>query len=298
LRGSGSYLLPLFHAVRKEMNMSVSLVKPRPREETKSSIHFSYSQLGTFLLCPMKYAHHYVWATPWEIKPIALVCGKAIHKAAQVFYTDLKETGDRAPVEKVIGVFELVLEQETSNTEVEFTFKKGETLQSVREQGIELLKLFHAEVKPQKIVAVEFPFSVKVPDIMSGTGNLPVELVGYFDLVESDEQGTYLVVELKTSSQRFSSLKLECDLQATVYSYAMARMKVATSQNSSLVRYDVLLKTKKLAFERYFVTRTQDDYKRLVHLINHVLKAIENRIFYRQTGWQCGDCQFKKACFS
>jgi CRISPR/Cas system-associated exonuclease Cas4 (RecB family) len=106
------------------------------------------------------------------------------------------------------------------------------------------------------------------------------------------------VVELKTSAQRFSSLRLEYDLQATVYSYAMAKMKVSTSENSTLIRYDVLLKQKKPAFERYFVTRNSDDHRRLVHLINHVLKAIENRIFYRQTGWQCGDCQFKKECFS
>ena len=123
-------------------------------------------------------------------------------------------------------------------------------------------------------------------------------LVGYFDLVERDEQGTYLIAELKTSGQRFSSLRLEYDLQATTYSYAMTKMKVATSENSCLVRYDVLLKTKKPAFEHYFVTRTEADHKRLIHLINMVLKAIENRIFYRNSDWPCADCQFKKACFA
>jgi hypothetical protein len=40
------------------------------------------------------------------------------------------------------------------------------------------------------------------------------------------------------------------------------------------------------------------DHQRLLHLINHVLRAIELRVFYRNTGWQCGDCQFKKTCFS
>ena len=162
----------------------------------------------------------------------------------------------------------------------------------------ELLKLYYAEVNPQKIMAVEFPFKVKVPDIINGNGNLPVDLVGYFDLIESDSQKTYVVVELKTSAQRFSSLRLEYDLQATVYSYAMAKLKVATSEHSTLVRYDALLKTKKPAFERYYVTRTEADHQRLIHLVNHVLMAIEHKIFYRQTGWQCGDCQFKKACFS
>jgi len=246
----------------------------------------------------MKYAHNYVWGTPYETKPVALPFGKAIHKAAEAYYRNLKETGEIIPVDEVIATFEFAFMEETGKTDIELTFKNGENLESLRDQGIELLKLFHAEIKPQKIVAVEFPFSVKVPDIINGNGDLPIKLEGYFDLIESDSDGAYAVVELKTSAQRFSSLRLEYDNQATSYSYAMSKMKVATSENSCLVRYDVLLRTKKPAFEHYFVTRTKADHERLVHLINEVLRAIENRIFYRQTGWQCGDCQFKKACFS
>jgi CRISPR/Cas system-associated exonuclease Cas4 (RecB family) len=277
--------------------MTEQIVKPASREQMEVQLHFSYSQLNTYLICPMKYAHQYIWGTPYETKPAALPFGKAVHKAAEKYYFNLKETGEIIPLAHVIATFESVFENEINKTDIELTFKNGESTESLRLKGIELLSLFHKEVKPQKIVAVEFPFSVAVPDMINGDGDLPIKLVGYFDLVESDGE-TYLVAELKTSSQRFSSLKLEHDLQATVYSYAMAKMRLATSDSSTLVRYDVLLKTKKPAFEHYFVTRTESDHERLVHLINQVLKAIENRIFYRQTGWQCGDCQFKKACFS
>jgi len=277
--------------------MALQLVKPKPRDAIETQIHFSYSQLNTYLICPVKYGHQYVFGTPYETRPAALISGKAIHKAAETYYVNLKENGEIIPVEQMIAVFESVLDNEVKKTEVEITFKEGENLESIRDQGKELLKLFHAEINPQKIVAVEFPFSVKIPDILNGNGDLPIKLVGYFDLVESDSQNTYMVVELKTSAQRFSSLKLEHDLQATVYSYAMSKLKVSTSENSCLVRYDVLLKTKKPAFEHYYVTRTEEDHTRLFHLVNNVLKAIENRIFYRNTGWQCADCQFKKACF-
>ncbi len=278
--------------------MTLQMVKPQQRQEPRTHLHFSYSQLSTFLICPMKYAHNYVWGTPWETKPVALPFGKAIHKAAETYYRNLKETGEIIPVDQIIATFEFAFIEETGKTDIELTFKNGENLESIRDQGIDLLRLFHAEIKPQKIVAVEFPFSVKVPDIINGTGDLPIKLEGYFDLIESDQEGNYAVVELKTSAQRFSSLRLEYDNQATTYSYAMDRMRVATSENSCLVRYDVLLKTKKPAFEHYFVTRTKADHKRLIQLINEVLRAIENRIFYRQTGWQCSDCQFKKACFA
>jgi CRISPR/Cas system-associated exonuclease Cas4 (RecB family) len=268
------------------------------RGEMEGQLHFSYSQLNTYLICPAKYGHQYVWGTPPETKPIALPFGKAIHKAAEAYYRNLKETGEIIPVDKVIATFEMVFANDLKSAEVELTLKEGETIGALREQGIELLKLFHGEVRPQMIAAVEFPFSVSLPDILNGGGDLPIKLVGYFDLVERDEQVTYLIAELKTSAQRFSSLRLEYDLQATTYSYAMTKMKVATSENSCLVRYDVLLKTKKPAFEHYFVTRTESDHKRLIHLINHVLRAIEFKVFYRNTGWQCGDCQFKKACFA
>jgi putative RecB family exonuclease len=278
--------------------METEFVKPAEREQREAHLHFSFSQLSTYLLCPMKFGHTYVWGTPPETKPIALPFGKAIHKAAEAYYRTLKDTGEIIPVDQVIGTFEMVFDNDIKSTEVELSHKEDETLGTLREQGIELLKLFYKETKPQTIAAVEFPFSVSLPDILNGGGDLPIKLVGYFDLVERDEQGTYLIVELKTSAQRFSSLRLEYDLQATTYSYAMQRMKVATSENSCLVRYDVLLKTKKPAFEHYFVTRTEDDHKRLMHLINHVLRAIELKVFYRNTGWQCGDCQFKKACFA
>jgi putative RecB family exonuclease len=268
------------------------------RGEMEGQLHFSYSQLSTFIICPMKYAHQYVWGTQPETKPIALPFGKAIHKATEAYYRNLKDTGEIIPVDKVIATFEMVLDNDIKATEVELTLKEDETLGTIREQGIELVKLFHKEIRPQKIAAIESPFSVTVPDILNGGGDLKIKLVGYFDLVERDDQGTYLIAELKTSSQRFSSLRLEYDLQATVYSYAMTKMKVATSENSCLVRYDVLLKLKKPAFEHYFVTRTESDHKRLIHLINHVLRAIELKVFYRNTGWQCGDCQFKKACFA
>jgi CRISPR/Cas system-associated exonuclease Cas4 (RecB family) len=269
-----------------------------PRGEMEGQLHFSYSQLSTFLICPAKYGHNYVWGTPPETRPVALPFGKAIHKAAEAYYRTLKDTGEIMPVDQVITTFEMVFDNDIKSTEVELTLKEGETLGALREQGIELIKLFHQEIRPQKIAGVEVPFSVSVPDILNGGGELPIKLLGYYDLVERDEQGTYLIAELKTSAQRFSSLRLEYDLQATTYSYAMTKMKVATSESSCLIRYDVLLKTKKPAFEHYFVTRTEADHKRLIHLINHVLRAIELRVFYRNTGWQCSDCQFKKACFA
>jgi putative RecB family exonuclease len=276
--------------------MSVELAQPINPEEIKSQLHLSYSQINTYLICPMKYAHQYVWGTAPETRPAALIFGSAIHHAVEAYYKNLQETGEIIPPEQMISIFNVTLLRQINDTPVHITYKTGEDLESIREMGHQLIRLFHTEVAPQEIKAVEFPFSVSVPDLETG-GKLPIRLAGYFDLIECDEEGTYIIGELKTAGQRYSNLKLEYDLQPTVYSYAVSRMKLVQSPEDCLVRYDVLLKTKKPAFERYFVVRTDEDHSRLIHLINQVSRAIEQHIFYRNTGWQCGDCQFKQTCF-
>ena len=275
--------------------MSVAL-EQLPKEEVIEQPHVSYSQLRTYLTCPQRYGFNYVMSAEWERKSAALPFGSAVHKAVEAYYRTLQETGEILSVEVVVDVFDRVFKQQILNSEVEIVFKDGEDFASLRKQGVELLKVFHSEVKPQKIVGVEVPFSVKIPDLANGGGFLPIRLVGYLDLVEADSDGGYLIIELKTSSQRFSPIKLEHDLQSTVYSYAMSEMGFATSKNSTLVRYDVLLKQKKPAMERYFVSRTSEHHRRLVQLMNQIHRAIELRVFYRQNGWQCADCPFAKRC--
>ena len=94
-------------------------------------------------------------------------------------------------------------------------------------------------------------------------------------------------------------MKLKHDLQSTVYSYAMAQVGLATSDNgSTLVRYDVLLKQKKPSMERYYVSCTKEDHDRLVQLLNQIIKAVDLGVFYRLNGWQCGECQFLRRCMS
>ena len=95
-----------------------------PRGEMEGQIHFSYSQLNTYLICPAKYGHQYVWGTPPETKSVALPFGKAIHKAAEAYYTTLKDTGEIMSVDQVIATFEIVFDNDIKSTEVELTLKE------------------------------------------------------------------------------------------------------------------------------------------------------------------------------
>jgi len=52
--------------------------------------------------------------------------------------------------------------------------------------GMNLMKLLHKEVRPQKAAAVELSFSVSVGDILNGRGDLPVKPAIPVSLVDSD----------------------------------------------------------------------------------------------------------------
>jgi CRISPR/Cas system-associated exonuclease Cas4 (RecB family) len=270
------------------------------RADTQKSLepfeleHFSYSQLFTYLMCPAKYAHNYVWGTPYETLPVVLSIGRAVHKSAEAYYVNLLTTGEVLEIEHLIDVFNKAFDEDVKDPDIEIDLGEGETIESMREKGHMLVCLFHSGITPQEVKAVEYRFSVKVPDLVNG-GDLPFELVGYYDLVEYDGE-SHVVVDLKTAGQRFSAQKLEHDLQATIYTYAMTQLGLADNPESALMRYDVLLRTKKPAFEKYYVTRTEADFDRLIQLINQVVRAIQLGVFYRNTGWQCDGCQFRSAC--
>ena len=255
--------------------------------------HFSYSQLINYLNCPAKYAHNYVWGTPLESLPAVLSVEKAVHKAAEAYYKSLQTTGEILQIEHLIDVFNTTFDEDVKAPDIEVDLKESETVESMRQKGHMLVCLFHEGITPQEVKAVEYRFSVTVPDLNNG-GRLPFELIGYYDIVEYDGE-SHLVVDLKIAGQRFSAQKLEHDLQASIYTYAMTQLGLADSPESALIRYDVLLRTKKPAFERYYVTRSEDDFEHLIQLINQVARAISLQVLYRNTGWQCDGCQFRSA---
>jgi len=74
--------------------MALQLVQQEPQGEENRQLHFSYTQLNTYLMCPARYSHQYMFDTPYETKPSALIVGKAIHRAVETYYVNLRETGE------------------------------------------------------------------------------------------------------------------------------------------------------------------------------------------------------------
>ena len=173
-----------------------------------------------------------------------------------------------------------------------------ETESSLTELGEELLELFRSDIQPRRVRAVEQPFTVPLRTD-SENEPLEVQLVGIFDLLEEDEDGQVIVSELKTASKRFSDTQGENQLDGLVYGYAACELGLSSAGNHDvLIRYDILVKTKKPVFQQVYVSKGEGDYTRLVRWIQEVLHAVEVGAFYPNYGWQCQQCPFQKACAS
>jgi len=265
--------------------------KTSPREWA-SLLRISKSHIQTYLICPRKFYFQYVVALPWEFVPASLPFGTSLHEAVAFFYRGFKN-GMKPEIEFVISVFERTWDEETKGRPIGFALSSKD---SMRGLGIALLRQFYEAIQPRNIEAVELPFSVPLYD-PDGGKKLDYALVGKIDLIESDDEGNLIIAELKTSSKRYADSQAETQLDGLIYAYALDQLGLRTDENRTLIRYDVLIKTKAPAFQQVYFNKETGDYRRLARWIKEILQAIDRESFFPNFGWACKQCPFKNACW-
>lgn len=259
----------------------------------KDEPHLSYSQLNTYLMCPLKYRFAYIEQLEQDFTPVSLPFGGAIHEVLAAYYRSLKAAGVAPSLDDLIGIFEVDWRLRLQDEEVRFD--KGMNPKKMEELGITMLRCFHENYRPGEIIAVEAPFKLRKLDPSNGK-MLPLPLVGVIDLVERDQAGRIVATDHKTAARRYTQDKVEQDLQLTIYSAALKRSKVVNGEPAVNVRFDVLLKTKSPQLCHYESVRTDNHRRRMFKTVMAVTDAINQRAFYPNPGWQCGSCQYKSAC--
>jgi putative RecB family exonuclease len=262
-------------------------------QELRSGLHFSASALRCFLQCPWKFKLQYVEGALPAFKPSALVLGKAVHHAIAIHHNALK-AGKTMPAEELLGHFNSSMESETQG-DIPIQYKKGEHFDKLSELGRGLVELYQQEARPQRIVAVEQPFQAKLIDPRTGE-ELEPNLVGVFDLIESDEEGNVSVVEVKTSARRWSASQVDMDLQGSLYAEAVSQAGLVPEGQEALIRYEILVKNKKPILDSQSAVRRPGDREMAMTIAVDALKAIERNTFYRNPSWACGGCQYRKHC--
>jgi putative RecB family exonuclease len=245
--------------------------------------NISVSQINQYLMCPLKYRFNYIDKLPKPFRPAELAFGSAIHAAVEWWHKNRKN-GTGPEWQNVVWIFEADMRAQAMET---LKFKDGDSLESHLEKGKQLLAVYLRDYKGSGVRAIELPFRVPLVDLETGE-SLELPLDGYIDLIEADDT----VVELKTAARVFDPTSLTQNLQLSAYAYAFGWLY----KRKPTLRIDILTKTKNPALHSFEVNRDKDSLVRFFHIAKGVLRAIRERHFYPNEGWQCPNCEYFDIC--
>jgi putative RecB family exonuclease len=252
----------------------------------------SFTQLDTYLRCPLRYRFVYVDRLEPDFVPASRAFGSGIHAAAAFFFRALGE-GQRPSVEELQGRFDAFWRLEG---EKPLRFGEQETAESLRDLGMRMLEVLWRDYDPDTdVLAVEEPFRVPLLDLDTGE-LLERDLVGSWDVLESDGR-QLVIVDLKTAARKYTDVQVETSLQLSIYSYAAGFSRFSDYEDVRL-RFDVLTKTKRPELCQYWTTRDRAANLRLFRLASEVLRGIETGVFHPIVGWQCKECPFRSRCWA
>ena len=192
--------------------------------------HFSYSQLSTYLSCPLQYRLKYVDLIPPAFSSALLAFGSSIHEAVAAYYQSRLE-GDALQPHQMVDVY-----RDTWRNADGVKFFNGDSEETLLNKAIQLINVFHDQIDPDtSVLGVEEFFEVQLAK------ELP-PFHGYIDLIEESPDGRVTVADLKTAAKKLVASAVHGNLQLTAYSIGAGALGFDPDQLT--MRLDVLTKTK------------------------------------------------------
>jgi putative RecB family exonuclease len=258
-------------------------------DELRKQPHLSASSINDYCDCSLQYKFGRIDKLPQESKSSAMLFGSCIHKSLSDFHLE-RMMGGKFTLQDFHNNFETHW-IETVEGEDDIKYRKGKDFETLLQEGKDLLTAYHDNLPDDQftVLALEEPFSFNLP-------GLPVPIIGVYDLVQEDEDGTIIIVEFKTSKQSYSQDKIDKSLQLTLYQ--MAAKANGYYDREILLRFDTLIKTKTPKFEQYYTVRSAEDERRAIKKVIQVWDGISKEVFIPNYdgNWKCGGCSYRSAC--
>jgi putative RecB family exonuclease len=235
--------------------------------------HLSFTQLNMFLRCPRQYEFRYMDGL--KIPPSgAMVQSRVWHETIEKNYRQKISSEADLPLSDMQEFFAARFDEAFGSEEV--VFEEDANPARLKDQGVSIVATHHNIIAPKvRPALVEEKFLVSLGE------EFPYELMGVWDLVEAD--GT--IVDNKAYSRTPSQDDIDKDLQFTLYSlgYRASRKQVEKG-----IRMDAVIKNKQPKAVQLRTSRTNEDCRWLLGLIEKVVQAIGSGTFYpNPSGWHC-----------
>ena len=226
--------------------------------------YISQSQLNSYMGCSAHYLFSYVCGIKMPPRA-AMAQGSAIHKGLGDGYQYKIDNGKDPKLNDLLGIFEQDFAERIAN-EVEKS-KKDDPTELLLDQGVELLKKYHAEKMPTitpKASEVGFEVDFK---------NKNYKLLGFIDLADTDG----IIHDHKVSTRAPSENDIKSNQQLSAYSLGYQAL---FGEREKGVVFDYLLRGKNPKIVTHKSKRTLADHKRFLTNVAYIMQAIESQLFF------------------
>jgi putative RecB family exonuclease len=171
-----------------------------------------------------------------EFTPDSMIYGTVIHHSLECYYFE-KKFGKVLSLKQVHEAFQEFWAMEVKKHD-DIQYSKGKNYQSYIIDGKALLSAWYNQLPEDNfnVIGVEERFSFEIP-------GLPIEIIGFIDLLEEEEsKKTLIITDFKTSAKAYSASEIDKNMQLLIYQMAMKAN--GYSDREILLRLDCLIKTK------------------------------------------------------
>ncbi len=249
--------------------------------------HLSYSSIKQYIDCGLQFRFRKIDQIKPEYTSDNLILGSCIHKALAKFNQHRAENKTVKATELgewYEGYFTGAVQ---NNGEIKYS--NSNDFQSCLILGKNLLEVFHNhnQNNEYQVLEIEKEFSLQLE-------GFEYPIIGFIDLLETDNAGNILVTEYKTAAKAYSTTQIDLNEQVTLYDLAMQSLY---PDKQIITKLDCLIKTKKPKFEQYYTHRDQDDHNRFIKTAKAVARGIESEVFIPNTSsWKCAYCEYQNFC--
>ena len=248
--------------------------EPEIKPIRQAVTYLSYSQLDTFMTCPLQYRYRYILRIP--VPPsAALSFGDTMHKTIRAFY-ELVKKGTHPTKQDLLRL----LDDHWSR--IGYGDKKYE--EKMKRHGRELLIGFYAKGYDPKVVptSLEETFKLKITPTLT--------LGGKIDRIDTLKDGTIEIIDYKTG-QAPKTRDPKKDLQLTVYAMAGGLASPVGGSEKVIVSFYFFEDQTKIS-----ATRAKEQLSQARKDIANIADEISRSDFRATPGKYCDFCEFRLIC--
>jgi DNA helicase-2/ATP-dependent DNA helicase PcrA len=243
--------------------------------KTQPISYISYSQLDTFMTCPLQYKYRYVVKIPVPASA-ALSFGDTLHQTMYAFYIKVRE-GKSPSFEDLLKIYE---EKWVSRGYGNVLYEN-----KMKTHGKALLKGFFEKGYDPNVLPheLEQPFRIKITP--------RVKLGGKIDRVDKRLDGKIEIIDYKTGqSTRMKDVKN--DLQLSVYAMAATDQGVYSYRPEDVIVSFYFFEGQ----EKISATRTKKELEEAKENIATTVAEMEKSTYPANPGKHCDFCEFRLIC--